>query len=430
MAFSKIKSIQGKEILDSRGEPTVEAELKTNLGVFRASVPSGASKGKYEAKELRDNQKRYFGKGVLKASKNINEIIAPRLNGKNPIKQKEIDQLMLELDGTIDKSKLGANALLAVSVAICRAGAFAEKLPLYQYIKNIAEQNKENKLSSILNTNSKFKIPLPCFNIINGGAHAGNGLDIQEFMIVPNFKNFSKNLETATEIYHTLKKILEDEIGSQATNVGAEGGFAPLLTKTKDALNLIIKAIRKVGYENKVKIGLDCAASQFYKNEKYQIDRKLMTREKLFNFYQDILKKYPIVFLEDLFAEQDWQAWGLFNQKIGTKAKKIFLVGDDLTVTNKTRIEKAIKKRCVGGVIIKPNQIGTVTETIQAVKTAQDSNLRIVVSHRSGDTCDNFISDLAVGVNADFIKSGAPARGERVSKYNRLLKIERELNNH
>lgn len=426
MAFSKIKSIKAKEILNSRGEPTVEAELRTDLGVFRASVPSGASKGKFEAKELRDNQKRYFGKGVLKACKNINEIIAPKLKGKNPVKQKDIDQLMLGLDNTEDKSKLGANAILAVSVAVCRAGASAQSLPLYKHIRNItAENNKDQPL-----VNQKFKIPYPCFNIINGGAHAGNDLDIQEFMIVPRFDNFSKNVEAVAEIYHSLKEILKKEIGNEAINVGDEGGFAPLLKKTRNALDLIIKAVKKQGYENKIKIGLDCAASQFYKNKKYKIDGKILTKEKLFDFYQEIIKEYPIIFLEDPFAEQDWQAWGLFNTKVKNQDKKVFLVGDDLTVTNQERIDKAIRKDCIGGVIIKPNQIGTVTETLQAVKVAQDSNLKIIVSHRSGDTCDNFISDLAVGIKADFIKSGAPVRGERISKYNRLLKIERELNNH
>ena len=425
MALSQIKSIKAKEILNSRGEPTVEAELKTNLGVFRASVPSGASTGKYEAKELRDNQKRYFGKGVLGACKNINEIIAPKLKGKNPVKQKNIDQLMLELDGTKDKSKLGANAILAVSTAVCRAGAMAESLPLYKHIRNIAEKNSKNQFS----VTPKFKVPFSCFNIINGGAHAENDLDIQEFMIVPGFNSFSKNLEGVAEIYHTLKGILEKEVGNGATNVGDEGGFAPLLKKTKDALDLIIKAIKKAGYQNKIKIGLDCAASQFYKNRKYQIDGKTLTKEKLFDFYQEIIKEYPILFLEDPFAEQDWQAWELFKPKAKKQNKKVFLVGDDLTVTNQERIRKAISKDCIGGVIIKPNQIGTVIETIQAVNVAQDSNLKIIVSHRSGDTCDNFISDLAVGVGADFIKSGAPIRGERISKYNRLLKIERELNN-
>ncbi len=417
MKSSKIKSIKAREILDSRGEPTVEAELETNLGIFRASVPSGASKGKYEAKELRDGGKRYCGKGVSKAIKNVNEIIAPKLKGKDPTKQKEIDQLMIELDGTKDKSNLGANAILAVSIATCRAGAVAKCIPLGKYIFELRDP-------ASLRGRVSWSLPIPCFNIIEGGIHAGNKLALQEFMIVPEQKSFSENLQAGKEIYHILKDILRKFLGREATNVGDEGGFAPPIKQTKQALDLIIKAVKKANYQNKIKIGLDCAATQFYKDKKYQLEGAVFTKQGLLAFYKDLVKNYPIIFLEDPFSEEDWQGFQEITKKLG---EKITIVGDDLLTTNIERIKQAQDKKACSGLILKPNQIGTITETLKAAKLAKSFKWKIIVSHRSGDTCDDFISDLAVGIGADFIKSGAPARGERVAKYNRLLRIEQEM---
>jgi len=410
---SKIKSIKAREILNSRGEPTVEVELKTDDGIFVASVPSGASIGENEAKELRDGGKKYFGKGVLKAVGNINKIIGPRIKGKNPAKQKEIDELMIKLDGTKDKSKLGANAILPVSMAVCRAGAASKDLSLYKYISQIYRGSPPVNLT--------LMVPTPCFNIINGGTHAGNKLDIQEFMIVPQKKLFSENLRAASEIYQGLKKILKNNFGEQAINVGDEGGFAPPISHASEALNLISQALKN--YPD-TKIGLDCAASQYWKDKKYQLEGAVFTKEGLLIFYEDLIKKYPIIFLEDPFSENDWQGFQEITKKL---SNKIIIVGDDLLCTNPRRIKEAEKKNACRGAIIKPNQIGTITETIEAVKLAKSFNWKIIISHRSGDTCDDFISDLAVGVGADFIKSGAPARGERLAKYNRLLKIEEEI---
>ncbi|MCK4782086.1 phosphopyruvate hydratase [Candidatus Parcubacteria bacterium] len=410
---SKIKSIEAREILDSRANPTIEVELKTkNFSVF-ASVPSGASKGKYEAKESRDNKKRYGGKGVLEAVKNINEIIAPKLRGKDVKKQKEIDDLMIELDGTKDKSKLGANAILAVSMAVCRAGAKTKNIPLYKYIA---------KLSDV---GSLKVLPKACFNVINGGVHSGNELDIQEFMIIPQKKSFSKNLQTASEIYYCLKEILKENFGKFAINIGDEGGFIPPVFGTKSALGLLVKAIRSSGYKN-IKIGLDCAASQFSKEQAYLLEKVFLTKQGLLDFYQDLIKDYPIIFLEDPFSEEDWEGFSKITKKIG---KKISIIGDDLLCTNPERIKQAKERNACNGMILKPNQIGTITEALKAAELAKSFDWKIMVSHRSGDTCDDFISDLAVGISADFIKAGAPARGERVAKYNRLLKIEEEIIN-
>ncbi len=415
---SGIKSIKAREVLDSRGEPTVEVDLVTNGSLFRSSVPTGASKGKYEAKELRDGGKRYQGKGVLKAVKNINKVIAPKLKGKYVISQKKIDSLMIKLDGRKNKSRLGANAILAVSMAACRAGAEARNIPLYQHIADIYS----DKL--LTSSRKKFPLPIPCFNIINGGAHAGNDLDIQEFMIIPQMKSFSKNLEQGVEIYQSLKEILRLKFGKSALNLGDEGGFAPPLKNTKETLNLIMKAIRKAGLSEKTKIGLDVAASQFYRNKKYYLERKKLDSNQLLSFYKELVKEFPILFIEDPFAEEDFKGFKKARQVLG---EKVFILGDDLSTTNIERIKKAQRERACSGVIIKPNQIGTITETVEAAKLAKSYGWKILVSHRSGDTSDSFISDLAVGIGADFIKAGAPARGERVVKYNRLLRIEEEI---
>ena len=400
-----IKSIRAREIINSRGEPTVEAEVETEDGVFRASVPSGASKGKYEAVELKDGGDRFSGQGVLKAVENIEEIIEPNLRGKDVSNQEKIDQILIQLDNTKNKSKIGTNAILAVSIACCKAGAKAKNIPLYKYISQIS--------------NSTFKLPKPCFNVLNGGAHAGNDLDIQEFMVIPQIESFKENLRIGVEIYQKLKKILEKRFGKSAINLGDEGGFAPPLNKTRHALDLIKEAIKSAGYVEKVKIGLDCAASEFFKKGKYILESKEFNPEELLNFYEDLAKEYPILFFEDPFEQDDWQAW--------EKMSNLLVVGDDLTVTNPQRIKKAYEEKACNGIILKPNQIGTVSETIKAAKLAREFEWKIIVSHRSGDTCDDFIADLAVGISADFIKSGAPARGERVAKYNRLLRIEEEI---
>jgi len=397
MENSKIKLIKAREILNSRCEFTIEAEVETEKGVFIASVPAGASKGKYEAKAIDPS----------KAVENIEKIITPELIGHDSIEQEKIDEILIKLDDTKDKSNLGANAILAVSMACCRAGASSRNLSLFQHIKGI----------------KNWSMPIPCFNILNGGAHAGNDLDIQEFMIVPQEKTFKENLKIGVKIYQILKQILNEKFGKSATNLGDEGGFAPDIKKTEQALDLIMQASELAGYSEKIKIGLDCAATQFYKNDNYEIEGE-KNREELLEFYKDMANKYPILFLEDPFAEDDIQGFAEM-MKIGKPIENI--IADDLTVTNPEKIKMAKDKKLCNGMILKPNQIGTVTEAIEAGELAKKFGWKIIVSHRSGDTCDDFISDLAVGISADFIKSGAPARGERISKYNRLLKIEETL---
>ena len=398
MKKNLIKEIKGREILDSRGNPTIEVEVRTNLGSFFSQVPSGASKGKNEAKELRDGGKRYNGKGVLKAVKNINTVISPKLKGKDPADQEEIDLLLKRIDGTKDKSRIGANALVGVSMAVCRAGA--QGIPLYKHIAQLAG----NK--------SKLFLPIPCFNVINGGAHAGNELDIQEFMIAFPKKSYSQSLQAASETYHELKKELKKK--GFGTDVGDEGGFAPCFEKPEQALDIIVKINKDA------KIVLDCALSQFYKDGKYIMKMGVFKREELLKYYLHLVKKYPILAIEDPFAEEDWKAWESIPSNF-------LIIGDDLLTTNPERIKMAHKRNACNGLLLKVNQIGTVTEALEAGKLAKSFGWKIMVSHRSGDTCDSFIADLAVGIGSDFIKSGAPARGERVSKYNRLLRIEEDI---
>jgi len=397
-----IKSIEAREILDSRGNPTVEVSLITNSGKFISSVPSGASTGQHEAVELRDGGKRYHGKGVLKAVNNINSIIWPEIKKKEPSNQKELDELMIKLDRTKNKSRFGANAILGVSMAFCRASAFEKKKPLYRHISEI----------------SKFlpSIPRASFNIINGGAHAGNNLDFQEFMIVPKKKSFAENLREATEIYHDLKKNIKKKYSSSAINIGDEGGFAPPINDPKEALEAIVEI-------KKIDIILDVAATEFFDGKEYKTYFK---KKNLLDYYLKIIDKYPILAIEDPFAEDDWDNWKEITSKIGSK---ISIIGDDLLVTNPERIIRAVNDNSCNAMILKLNQIGTITEGIKAASIAKDSRWKIMVSHRSGETTDDFIADFAVGISADYIKSGAPARGERVAKYNRILKIEKELNN-
>ncbi len=409
--MSKITNIYAREILDSRGTPTVEVEVTTekgHKGVF--SVPSGASTGSKEALELRDNDERYFGKGVLKAVNNVNTIIKENIVGMEVSHQKEIDTKMIELDGTENKSNLGANAILGVSIACLKAAASEAGKEIYEF----------------LNPREK-KIPRVMFNIVNGGMHSKNNLDIQEFMIVPKLESFKETLRCASEVFHALKKLLDNE--GLTTAVGDEGGFAPNLDTNKTALNYIIKAIETAGYVpgKDVFIALDVAASSFYnaQNEKYKIEDKMLSREELMDYYLDLLKNYPIISIEDPFDENDYEGFKLITEKL---SKEINIVGDDLFVTNKKLLQMGIDEHMCNSILIKPNQIGTFLETLETVILAKKNNYTTIMSHRSGETTDTFIVDAAVALNVPFIKTGSVSRGERICKFNRLLKIEEELN--
>jgi enolase len=411
----KIISIHAREILDSRGNPTIEVELKVEGASGVASVPSGASTGVHEALELRDgDKKRFGGKGVLKAVRNVNETIASAAVGKN-LNQRQLDEFLIELDGTKNKTRLGANAILGVSLAFARAAAAASGVELYEYLGGLV-------------SNKNFSLPMPMMNIVNGGKHADSGLDVQEFMIMPvKFYNFHERLRAGSEIFHTLKEILKKK-GYQ-TGVGDEGGFAPRLGSNEKALDLIVEAIGKAGYKDKVKIGMDVAASSFYEKGIYKI--KINGREKKLKsaglrlWYKKLLAKYPIVLVEDPFAEDDWAAFTEMTKIFG---KKIRIVGDDLLVTNIERIKMAIDRDAVNSVLIKLNQIGTLSETIAAIQMTQKQGWAPIVSHRSGETEDSFIADLVVGLGCPYIKTGSLSRSERICKYNRLLWIEDRLN--
>lgn len=416
-----IKSIFARNIFDSRGNPTVEVDLVTDLGLFRAAVPSGASTGAYEALELRDNDKNnYHGKGVQKAIDNINKIIAPELLKANieVTQQQEIDNFLLKLDGTENKSKLGANAILGVSLAVAKAGAAKKGVPLYRHIADLAG-------------NKDIILPVPAFNVINGGSHAGNKLAMQEFMILPTgASSFTDAMKIGSEVYHHLKKVIKDKFGLDATAVGDEGGFAPNILNNKDGLALINDAIAKAGYTGKVEIGMDVAASEFYKDGQYDLDfknpnsdkSKWLSPEKLLGLYQEFIKEYPIVSIEDPFDQDDWSAWSSI-----TAATSIQIVGDDLTVTNPKRIQTAVEKKACNCLLLKVNQIGSLTESIQAHLLAKQNGWGTMVSHRSGETEDTFIADLVVGLSTGQIKTGAPCRSERLAKYNQILRIEEEL---
>lgn len=418
--MSKIIKIIGREILDSRGNPTVEAKVFLENGIWaKAAVPSGASTGIHEAHELRDgDKKRYHGLGVLKAVKNINGPLAKILVGENVLNQKEIDKKMIKLDGTDNKRKIGANAILAVSLAVARAGALFSGRELYEYLAETFDFSK------------KYKLPTPSFNVINGGAHADNNLDFQEFMIVPNVKtiSFSEKLRMGAEIFHELGKILKTR--KMNTGVGNEGGYAPDVSFSAEALELIILAGQKAGYKigQNFFLGTDVGSSELYDTKKkkyyFSLDNKFLTSSELIKMYQDWFKKYKIFFVEDGLAEDDWTGWKELTKKIG---KDVLLIGDDLFVTNKNRLRKGINQKIANAVLIKPNQAGTLSETIETVKMAQKNNYKIMISHRSGETSDDFIADLAVAVSAEFIKSGSLSRSERLAKYNRLLEIEENL---
>lgn len=431
----KILSIKAREILDSRGIPTIEAVLETDKGLFKSSVPSGTSCGKYETVELRDGGTRFFGKGVLKAIENIEKIISRAVSQKEFNSQKEIDDFLIALDGTANKSNLGSNAILAVSMACCRAFAREYEKPLFEFIKQGIEEVKEGP--SFLNQRkdgpSSFLMPRPCFNVLEGGRHAGNDLEVQEFMVVPCMESFAENLRIASEIYYYLKIILVKNFGDSSMNTGYESGFAPALKKAEQALDFLIKAIQQAGYEGKVMIGLDVAASELLYSGKYKINGRLVKTEKLLDYYLKLFKSYPILFLEDPFGENDFESWqnisSKFNLPAGGQSSKLLIVGDDLLATNLQRVKMAAEKNLCNAVILKPNQIGTVSELIEVAKLAKSFGWKIIVSHRAGETNDDFIAELAVGLAADFIKAGAPAGGERVAKYNRLLEIEQELKN-
>ncbi len=397
----KITDIKAMQIFDSRGNPTLRVFVYCGRKKFWADVPSGKSTGKHEAKELRDKTKEYNGKGVKKAVKIIENKIAPLLIGLEADNQKEIDLKMIAKDGTSNKSKFGANSILGVSLAISRAGS---KLPLYDYISKLAK--------------TETRLPLPFSNVLNGGLHAGSKLAIQEFMIVPQKKKFSENMRIIVEKYHLLKQKIKKKYGLYATNIGDEGGFVPPLKKTKEALDLLVK----IGAGDDFKIALDCAASNFYKKGKYLIDGKKLTKEKLLDYYLDLIEEYPLLSIEDPFHEEDFESFAELH-----KESKILIVGDDLLTTNIKRMRKAILHNSVNSLLLKLNQIGTLTEAIAANTLANNEKWKTIVSHRSGDTEDNYISDLAVGLGAYGIKAGAPCRSERLSKYNRLLEIEKEL---
>ncbi|HCX03630.1 MAG TPA: phosphopyruvate hydratase [Clostridiales bacterium] len=407
-----ISDIYAREILDSRGNPTVEVEVWTeNGGYGRAAVPSGASTGEFEAVELRDGDKgRYLGKGVEKAVANVNEIIAPELFGVDSTNQVMIDEIMIELDGTKNKGKLGANAILGVSMACAKAAADSLGLPLFQYLGGV---------------NGKT-LPVPMMNILNGGEHADNNVDIQEFMVMPiGAKSFKEALKMGAEIYHNLKKVLQ--MKGLSTAVGDEGGFAPNLSSNEEALKTIIEAIEKTGYKpgEEVVLALDAAASEMYDKEskkyKFSGEGKEFTAKELIDFYEDLIEKYPIISLEDGLDEEDWEGWKLITDRLGSK---IQLMGDDLFVTNVERLKRGIDEGIGNSILIKLNQIGTITETLDAIEMAKTAGYTAVVSHRSGETSDDTIADLVIATNAGQIKTGAPARSDRVAKYNQLLRLE------
>lgn len=409
-----IEKVIGREIIDSRGNPTVEAEVWLSDGTFsKASVPSGASTGAFEALELRDkDQNRYMGKGVRQAVDNINKIISPALCGDSPFDQCALDYKMIELDGTLNKEKLGANAILAVSLACAKAAAKNLKLPLYRYIGGTFS----------------VTMPVPMMNILNGGAHASNNIDIQEFMIMPvGACCFSEGLRQCCEIYHTLGNILRKK--NMDTAVGDEGGYAPNLEGDEEAIELILTAIDLAGYStDNIKIALDAAASEWYREGIYKLPKRKieLTGDKLSAYFEKLTNDYPIISIEDPLSEYDWEGWKSMTQKIGDRVK---LVGDDLFVTNTKRLKKGIEMGAANSILIKINQIGTLTETLDAIQTAHKAGYRAIISHRSGETEDTTIADIAVAVNAGQIKTGAPCRTDRVSKYNRLLRIESELVN-
>lgn len=416
-----IQSMHAREIIDSRGNPTVEVDLKTNQKMYRASVPSGASTGIHEAVELRDGGSRYMGKGVLNACENVNFKIAPKLKGIDPTKQAEIDAIMLELDGTPNKANLGANAILGVSLAVAKAGADAKNVPLYQHFADLSQ-------------NDKMVLPVPAFNVINGGSHAGNKLAFQEFMIMPTgAASFTEAMVMGCEVYHHLKSVIKAKYGQDATNVGDEGGFAPNIQSNREGVELLMTAIQKANYVGKVQIAMDVASSEFFTTDgKYDLDFKtksndgtqIISGEELGQLYEQLCNEFPIVSIEDPFDQDDWKHYTQFTKSIG---KKVQVVGDDLLCTNPARIQTAVTKNACNALLLKVNQIGSVTESLDAVYQSKQQGWGVMTSHRSGETEDSYIADLAVGLSTGQIKTGAPCRSERLSKYNQLLRIEEQM---
>ena len=406
--MSKIRNIHAREIIDSRGNPTVEVDVTLENGITAtASVPSGASTGVHEALELRDNDtKRYNGKGVLQAVKNVNEKIFPKLKGMDALNQKLIDQTMIELDGTESKTNLGANAMLGVSLAVLKAGAKFKKEELYAYLGD------------------KKILPRCMMNILNGGAHAENKLEFQEFMIIPSKEEYLDNLRMGAEVFHSLQKILKEK--GLSCGVGDEGGFAPSIDNTKEALDLIQEAIEKAGYKlgSDIFIGLDVAASEFYKDGYYNLEGQKMTSDEMIDYYEDLISKYPIISIEDGLDQDDYIGWQKLTKRLGDKLQ---LVGDDLFVTNKKFLQKGIELKMANAILLKLNQIGTVTETLETIKLAQENGYKTIISHRSGETEDNYIADFAVGLGLGQIKTGSMSRSERISKYNRLIRINEQI---
>lgn len=408
---AKIVSVKAREILDSRGNPTVEVDVICDDGSFgRAAVPSGASTGEHEALELRDgNKKRYMGKGVKKAVRNVNTVIAPKIIGMEVTSQSAIDNAMIQMDGTNNKSRLGANAILGVSLAVAKAASTSSGLPLYRYLGGV----------------SANVLPSPLMNIINGGVHADNNLDVQEFMIVPlGFTSFSEAIRAGVEVFHSLKAILKKK--GHSTSVGDEGGFAPNLRSNEEAIECVLEAIVQSGYKagNQISIALDVASSELYEDGKYTIEDRRLSRDKAVDLYKSWIGKYPIISIEDPMAENDWEGWRIITKELG---KRVQIVGDDLFVTNTERLSRGIEEGIANSVLIKVNQIGTLTETLQAIRMASLAGYTYIISHRSGETEDSTIADIAVATNSGQIKTGSASRSDRTAKYNQLLRIEEEL---
>jgi len=418
-----ITAVKARQIFDSRGNPTIEVDVTTDKGMFRAAVPSGASTGIYEALELRDGVKtEYLGKGVLKAVENVNKVLGPKIVGLCPTKQVEIDNLMIQLDGTDNKGQYGANAILGISLAVAKAGAAEKNVPLYHHFAELSGHPTDS-----------FVLPVPAFNVINGGSHAGNALAFQEFMILPvGASSFTEAMRMGAEVYQHLKLVIKAKYGLDATNVGDEGGFAPNIQDAKEGLDLLVTAIEKAGYTGKIKIGMDVAASEFFENGKYNLDFKnknaaessKKTESELLAVFADYVQQYPIVSIEDPFDQDDWAGYTQMQASIG---QHIQIVGDDLLVTNPKRITTGIEKVACNALLLKVNQIGSITEAIQACRMAQNAGWGVMVSHRSGETEDSTIADLVVGLRTGQIKTGAPCRSERLAKYNQLLRIEEEV---
>ncbi|MDR0967846.1 MAG: phosphopyruvate hydratase [Rickettsiales bacterium] len=412
--MASIEKIHARQILDSRGNPTIEVDVRLSGGVFgRAAVPSGASVGSYEALELRDGGRDFMGHGVSNAVRNVNKIIAPKIIKMNPADQAAIDFAMIKLDGTKNKSRLGANAILGVSLAVANAAAGSAGLPLYKYLRELFELKSR-----------RYIMPRPMINIINGGRHADNDLAIQEFMIIPKTNDILRAVKIGSEIFHHLGRMLTAR--GLNTGVGDEGGYAPNLTQTRDALDLIMLAIKSAGYSagRDVGLGLDVAAGEFYQNKKYHLDGQVFNNKQMIKFYTDLAQNYPIISIEDPFAENDMAGWREITKKLG---RRVQLVGDDLFATNPARLRRGINDKIANAILIKPNQIGTLTETLETIKIAQGAKYGVIISHRSGETDDTTIADLSVATNAGQIKTGSMSRMDRIGKYNRLIQIGEEI---